>query len=188
MPTHQLHQEKGETYFITFTCYEWMSLFGETDIFDYFEKWFQYLNKNHSFLLGYVIMPNHFHGLIHVGDKCQVSLNRLVGNGKRFLAYEIIKRLKKHRREDILAKLRRGVQQNEKLVGKKHQVFRLSFDAKICFDMKMLETKLDYIHYNPTSGKWNLVHDWTTYPYSSAAYYESRKENRFVTHYKDIWG
>jgi hypothetical protein len=30
---------------------------------------------------------------------------------------------------------------------------------------------LDYIHHNPVKGKWNLVEDYTLYPYSSAGYF-----------------
>ncbi|MEM8894467.1 MAG: transposase, partial [Bacteroidota bacterium] len=32
--------------------------------------------------------------------------------------------------------------------------------------------KLDYIHNNPLSGKWNLAEDPIKYEYSSAAFYE----------------
>jgi hypothetical protein len=58
------------------------------------------------------------------------------------------------------------------VVEKIHQVFRLSFDARICANEKMVEQKLDYIHHNPVRGKWNLVDDFVKYPHSSAAFYE----------------
>jgi hypothetical protein len=32
--------------------------------------------------------------------------------------------------------------------------------------------KLNYIHRNPISGKWNLVNDYTDYEHSSASFYE----------------
>jgi len=32
--------------------------------------------------------------------------------------------------------------------------------------------KLDYMHKNPVSKKWQLVNDFTDYLYSSASYYE----------------
>jgi hypothetical protein len=50
----------------------------------------------------------------------------------------------------------------------------------------MWPLEINYIHMNPVSGKWNLVEDYTDYPYSSAAYYELGKENKYITHYKEL--
>ena len=51
----------------------------------------------------------------------------------------------------------------------------------------MLEQKLEYIHHNPVSGKWNLVDDFCDYEHSSASFYEGvEQENDIITHYKEI--
>jgi len=60
------------------------------------------------------------------------------------------------------------------------------FDAKACYSLEMIEQKIDYIHHNPVSGKWNLVNDWTEYPHSSAGFYELGRENKWVTDYRDV--
>jgi len=79
------------------------------------------------------------------------------------------------------------VQEKELEKGKKHQVIRLSFDARLCYDEPMLEQKLNYIHKNPVSGKWNLVDNFINYKHSSACFYEMGKDGHIkVTHYKDI--
>lgn len=187
MPTHKIHSETNQTYFVTFTCYKWLALFENTNLYEHFEKWFEYLQKNNSFLLGHVIMPNHFHGLIHLDKKCSKSLNTLVGNGKRFLAYEIIARLKQAGKTDLLQYLSSSVSKNEKYKKKKHQVFIPSFDAKLCIDKAMVETKLDYIHHNPVQGKWSLASDWVDYPYSSAGFYEMGTEIGFLRDYRDYF-
>jgi REP element-mobilizing transposase RayT len=135
-------------------------------LYGYFDRWFEYLSKSDAYLLVYVIMPNHFHGLIYLTDKCNSSLNLLVGNGKRFLAYEIVKRLKESAQEDVLKHLSARVREKEKAKRKQREVFRLSFDAKKCFNRAMVEQKLDYIHRNPVSGKWNLAEDWRNHEYS----------------------
>jgi len=44
----------------------------------------------------------------------------------------------------------------------------------------MLEQKLDYIHFNPVSGKWNLTKTYLKYRYSSAVFYEAG-ENKPVS-------
>ena len=103
------------------------------------------------------------------------------------MAYDIVNGLKKQGKESILHELNQGVEKKEKLRGKKHQVFRISFDARKCFSEKMIEQKLDYIHHNPVSGKWNLIEDFTLYPHSSAAFYELGViDDVEVTHYKDL--
>ncbi|MCR9253776.1 MAG: hypothetical protein NXI20_25400 [bacterium] len=187
MSTHQLHLSKSETYFVTFTCHNWFHLFETTNCYNYFDKWFNYLIKNKVSLLAYVIMPNHFHGLLHLHEGCPKNLNQLVGNGKRFLAYEIIKRLKSSKQTAILETLENDVDRNERKKGKLHQVFQLSFDAKQCYSRNMVETKLDYIHRNPTSGNWKLADDWSQYTHSSAGFYEFDVPILYITHYKEIW-
>ena len=184
---HQAHTDPGEIYFCTVTCYKWLPLIEEAQAYNSVYRWFAHLKDDGCLVLAYVIMPNHFHALLflsHTGT----SLNKMVGEGKRFMAYDIVNGLKKHGKKSTLRTLEQGVDPNEKLKGKKHQVFHLSFDARACFDERMIEQKLDYIHNNPVSGKWNLVDDFATYPHSSAQFYECDIQGMFeVTHYKDLF-
>jgi hypothetical protein len=57
---------------------------------------------------GYVIMPNHLHVLLYLSHS-GTSLNILVGEGKRFMAYAIVSGLKKARKENLLRELEEGV-------------------------------------------------------------------------------
>jgi hypothetical protein len=99
-------------------------------------------------------------------------LNKALSEFKRFLAYEIVKRLKEKQQTELLQTLEAGVAKNEKLTGKRHQVFRLSFDAKeLSTNTDLLEI-LEYMHHNPVKGKWMLADDYRHYPHSSAGYYE----------------
>jgi hypothetical protein len=183
---HTLQTESHEVYFCTVTCYEWLPLFEESQCYHSVYRWFEYLKKDGCHVLGYVIMPNHFHVLLYPTHS-GTSLNRMVGSGKRFMAYDIVNSLERSNKIDLLEQLRWGVQRKEKLKGKLHQVFRLSFDARKCFSEKMVEQKLDYIHHNPVRGKWQLVDDFTRYAHSSAGFYELGEEGRFsVMHYKDL--
>ena len=52
---------------------------------------FEIRNNKGNEIEGFVIMPNHLHLLIFVNDN--ENINLLLTNGKRFLAYEVIKRL-----------------------------------------------------------------------------------------------
>lgn len=185
MSTHKKHLNKDEIYFCTLTCWRWLPLFEKAEAFKSVYNWFNHLNKDGCQLLGYVIMPNHLHCLLAPFNATK-PLNKLVGEGKRFMAYSIIQNLKKKEEIELLKILEQGVQSNEKKKGKRHQVFRLSFDARVCFDQNIVEQKLAYIHHNPVSGKWNLVKDFVDYTHSSAAYYLLSKADDYVTHYKDV--
>jgi len=111
-------------------------------------------------------MPNHVHTLLAFRNTQGQSINTIVGNGKRFMAYELVKKLKECNQEDIL-KQSSHVRKNEKQRGKLHEVFEPSFDWKECTSDKFLEQKLNYIHENPCRGKWNLAHQISDYKHSS---------------------
>lgn len=185
MSTHTIHTEIIQPYFCTITCHRWLPLIDQADAYAAVYNWFDHLRKDDCLLLGYMIMPNHLHVLLFPQND-ERSLNQIVSEGKRFMAYDIVKRLKAQGSQDVLESLQEGVQQAERLKGKKHQVWRLSFDAKLCFSEEMLEQKLDYIHHNPVSSKWSLSEDYVDYPYSSAGYYQLDKDNAYLTHYKNI--
>ena len=134
-------------------------------------------------MLGYVIMPNHIHLLLFVSETSK-TINHLIGNGKRFMAYEIVKRLREQKDEQLLNQLRDGVDINEAIKNKQHQVFEQSFDCKECFTEKFIKQKLDYIHKNPLRGKWNLAETIIDYPHSSARFYEMGEHGEYeVTAY-----
>jgi hypothetical protein len=187
MSLHVRHTDRYEVYFCTFTCYKWLPLFEESKAYASVYRWFNHLTFDGCLLTGYVIMPNHVHALLfptHSG----ISLNKIVGDGKRFMAYDIVNGIGKSGNEKLLQELEAGVERSEKQKGKIHQVFHLSFDARICYNEKMVEQKLDYIHHNPVRGKWTLVDDFIQYPYSSARFYELGEvdSNVPLVHYKDL--
>jgi REP element-mobilizing transposase RayT len=164
-----IEQTEG-LYFITFTCCQWLPLFEITDGYDTVYKWFDYLKSKNHFLKGYVIMPNHLHVLIDFSASPK-SINAIVSNGKRFMAYELVKRLQKSGNDEMLKKLMQAVAASDKDRGKKHQVFERSFDCKLITTNHFFLEKLNYIHSNPCSGVWGLVENPVDYRYSSAKYY-----------------
>ena len=184
MANHLKRTEKNEVYFITFTCYKWLPLIDKSNTYNYIYQWFSYLKMHNCDVLAYVVMPNHFHGIFHIQEKCEFNLNTLIGNGKRFWAYQIVKQLADLKEQSLLAYLSKEVSVEEANKGYHHRVFEYSFDSKICYNRKILETKLDYIHLNPVSGKWKLSNDFTSYLYSSASFYELDEPNEFISHYR----
>ncbi len=116
-------------------------------------------------------MPNHVHALLYF-PQMPKSLNTVIGNGKRFLAYELIKRLEEKKANSLLDVLHAGVKKRESKKGQVHKVFEDSFDAKDCHSTEFILQKLNYMHHNPVSKKWQLVNDFADYEYSSASFYE----------------
>jgi len=164
-------QEDNSIYFVTFTCYDWLHLFQATDAYNLIYKWFDVLVGKGIRLTGYVTMPNHFHGLLYFPIMSQ-SINTVIGNAKRFMSYEIVKKLEKGNQQDILRRLADAVKPSEKKKGQLHKVFEDSFDAKWCYSKEFLFQKLDYIHANPIRGRWQLVEKYADYKHSSAGFYE----------------
>jgi REP element-mobilizing transposase RayT len=172
MPVRTKHEQLPHSiYFITFTCYKWLSLFEKTNSYDTVYKWFDTLYEKNIRVTGYVIMPNHVHALLYFPTMPK-SLNTVIGNAKRFIAYEIIKRLEAAKENALLDTLHDGISKRERKKGQIHKVFEESFDAKECYTKEFIHQKLNYIHHNPVSGKWQLVNDFTEYEHSSASFYE----------------
>jgi REP element-mobilizing transposase RayT len=94
-----------QIYFVTFTCDKWQPLIAESAAYPSFDKWFSLLAAKHIQLLGYVIMPDHFHAILGFTDQTTISLNALIANAKRFLAYDIIKRLELLEKKQLLWEL-----------------------------------------------------------------------------------
>lgn len=131
-------------------------------------------------------MPNHLHVLIGFRNIGQ-SINTIVSNGKRFMAYEIVKRLQQSGNKMILEQLSQAVTPSDKRRGKLHQVFEQSFDWKECRNDKFIHQKLLYIHNNPCRGVWNLVDNPVDYVHSSAKFYNLGEHGIYpVTSYMEL--
>ena len=187
MATHKAQTEKNTAYFVTFTCYKWYSLIEMANAFPAFEKWFTYLPSIRVMNLGYVIMPNHFHGILYLLDDCPKTINQIISNAKRFLAYEMVAGLKYKEYLEVLSTLQDHLTRRERVNGQRHKVFVDSFDAKEILTKEMLIVKLEYMHRNPCHGKWALATDFTKYAYSSAAFYENNEPNQWITDYRNLY-
>ena len=170
MPVRINIAEPDGVYFITFTSYKWLHLIGLTNSYDVIYKWYDYLKGKGHHIIGFVIMPNHIHSLIAFRNT-QKSINTIIGNGKRFIAYKIVERLKLNGEAKLLHYLSQSVGITERSRNKKHELWEHSFDWKLCISHKFLNQKLDYMHQNPCVGKWNLAAKPEDYMHSSAKYY-----------------
>lgn len=179
MPVKHLIQQTSGIYFITFTCYQWLPLIAQTNAYDAVYKWFDYLQSKQHKIGGYVIMPNHLHLLIWFAPTNKI-INRIVGDGKRFLAYELVKRLETTNQTALLQQLAGAVRTSDGLRNKQHELWEPSFDWKHCRTEAFANQKLAYIHSNPCSGKWMLAASPTAYEHSSARFYMTGKHAAYT--------
>lgn len=157
-----------------------------TNGYDIVYNWFDHLKTKGHYITGYVIMPNHLHALIAFRNTGQ-PINTIIGNGKRFMAYEIIKRLQQQNEIKLLHQLNLSVEAKDRERNKKHEEWEDSFDWKECRTNKFMKQKLDYMHDNPCRGKWNLVEDVTEYVHSSAKFYLCEQQGIYpVLNYHEL--
>ena len=173
-------------FFITITCHNWLPLIEQTNGYTAVYKWFDHLKSEGHYIIGYIIMPNHIHVLIGFQNKSK-SINTIVGNGKRFMAYDIVKQLKKQNEIILLQHLQEAVEQKDRQRNKNHEVWTDSFDWKDCRGEDFIKQKLYYIHKNPCRGKWNLAGSPEDYKHSSACFYATGVQGNYpVTNYMEL--
>lgn len=186
MPTNKKIDRLEGIYFITFTCYKWLPLFQIADGYHLVYDWFDYLKSIGHFINGYVIMPNHLHTLISFRNT-EKPINTTIGNGKRFLAYDLVQMLKAKKSTNLLNLLSQGVKPTDTKRGKLHEVWEDSFDWKECRSREFILQKLNYMHSNPCVGKWNLAPSPVNYIHSSAKFYITGEQGIYpVTSYMDM--
>ena len=184
MPVRKAIPEKDGVYFITFTCANWLPLFKICDAHDAVYTWFDHLKQKGHYIVGYVIMPSHVHIVIAFSNTGK-SINTIVSNGKRFIAYDLINRLQQQNIHLILNELSSTLNNTEIKEGKLHNVFETSFDWKECRTEKFIQQKLDYIHMNPCKAK--LVELPEQYKHSSAKYYFTGEQGIYpVTNFIEL--
>lgn len=189
--------QPNEIYFLTFTILDWQPVFTSDEYANLIYKWFDYMKDNYgNKVYGYVIMPNHVHLLLKVTERSPLP-PRLIQNAKRFLAYQIVAYLEQQassqplqssprdcngaRRESSARDCNEADRAKELLshfrhkartgYGAKHKVFKDNYDSLIIQSRKFFLEKLNYIHKNPCTEKWNLAEKPEDYRHSSAANY-----------------
>ena len=118
---------KFGSFFIPITNASWLPLFENGNAYDVVYNWFDYLKSQGHYINAFVLMPNHLHAIISF-SYTEKPINSIVGNGKRFMAYAMVKRMKALKLDEALNSMRSMVHKTDKNRGKKHEVFEPSFD------------------------------------------------------------
>jgi len=163
MEQRKSHTELGKIYFWTATIHKWYNLLESNKNKQIIIDSLKFLSdKNFITVYSFVIMPNHIH-LIW-------QLNKLNGRESpnasflKFTGHELFKHLKDERKHSLY--------KVEKM-NKEHEIWQRDPLATEIVTLAVAKQKMDYIHFNPVSGKWNLSKDDITYYFSSARFYET---------------
>ena len=155
----------GELYFWTATINSWKHLLAADEMKMEVIQSLQWLKaKELVSIYAYVIMPNHLH-LIWETNK---------PNGKEQPHSSLLK-FTAHQFKKILATTHPAWLEEFKVeaVNKQYEFWQRDSMAFPLFSRAVINQKIDYIHHNPVSGKWQLAPFADAYRFSSSAFYQS---------------
>jgi putative transposase len=174
----QLYHDRN-IFFITTTCYGWLPLLAIGNSMQIISESLNFsAAKYGASILGYVLMPNHIHLIVHfVSGKSRGGFMR---DFKRYTSLSIPQEIELQ--EPIYLQAISYESHDQQ-----YKIWQDRFDELYLESRSLLEAKLNYIHTNPLQGHWNLAKKPSAYLYSSAMYYEEGAQNMvLVRHYRDF--
>lgn len=164
-------------YFYTCTINDWIPILSSVSRKSVLIESLRHLVENKKLVVyAFVVMPNHFHAILEMID-CN-GKESPIASFKKFTGHRLKHSLNAEGR--LLDRFK--VDANDRV----YEIWQPKSRAVHLYSPEIIYQKLDYIHHNPVSGKWNLADDFTLYEYSSASFYYS-EDNRFgfLTHIRD---
>ena len=150
-------------YFVTTTVRNFTNVFVNEKYCNILIDNIKHYQKKYQFIiLGYVIMPSHFHWIVKTEPRLG-TISDIMRDIKKYTAWDVLELLEKEKPETIEI-FRKNVKP-----GQKQQFWIHRFDDQVIRSNKMFWTKLKYIHNNPVKA--GLVEKAEEYQYSSARNY-----------------
>ena len=172
----------NKIYFFTATIHNWLPLLEEDNnqemIIDYLKK---LSDEGMITVFAFILMPNHVHFIWR-----QNKLNGKEtpqGSFLKYTAHEFLKKLKIAGQSNMY---------EVNAANKKHELWQRDSLSVEIYSKAVAVQKLNYIHFNPVSGKWKLSKDDQDYRYSSARFYETGLDefgflNNFYQAFDGVW-
>jgi putative transposase len=167
-------RDQQAIHFITFAVVDWVDVFSRQAYRDiWLEKVRQAQKEEGLRVHGWVLMSNHFHGILSAHEGFELS--SILGELKRRSSIAVTDAIKASETEsrqawmlDIFARTGNANSRNTK-----SQFWRQDNHPKECFGHDFTKQKLDYIHQNPVRA--GIVAVPEHYIYSSAIDYAGHK-------------
>jgi putative transposase len=162
-------------FFVTTTVVRFLPIFRNFLYCNILIENIKHYQKRYKFdILGYVIMPSHFHWIVEVFPEFG-TISDIMRDIKKFTAWQIfdeIKKLENASFDKVFKEESHGIADQERKLWIKR------FDDEVIRDQRMFWTKLIYIHNNPVEA--GLVFKPEDYKYSSARNY-LRNDHSIIT-------
>ena len=153
-------------YFVTTTVVDWINVFTEDRYCDILVRNIKHYQQRYEFtILGYAIMPSHFHWIVEVDPK-KGTISDIMRDIKKYSAWDLLEALRTDGRTDLMQLFR---QKGKTFPNHKHKLWMSRFDDEVIRNQQMFWAKLGYIHRNPVEA--GLVERQEDYRYSSARNY-----------------
>ena len=153
-------------FFVTTTIVRYLPIFRRPSYCDILVNNIKYYKEKFHFeVLGYVIMPSHFHWIVEVNPEYG-TISDIMRDVKKFTVWQIFDELDRQKEK----KYNKIFQ--EEAIGYKNQERKFwmkRFDDEVIRNQRMFWTKINYIHKNPVEA--GLVRRPEAYRYSSARNY-----------------
>ena len=167
-------RDQQAIHFITFAVIEWIDVFTRQQYRDVFLDKVRQSQKEQGLRVHcWVLMSNHFHGILSVHEGFELS--HTLGELKRKSSMEITQAIEKNdsesRQQWMLELFERAGNSNSR--NGKRQFWQQDNHPKECFSRDFTEQKMNYIHLNPVRA--GMVADAEHYLYSSAGDYAGQK-------------
>ncbi len=160
--------------FITGATYRRIPVFRIREHCEIFLENLHFYRKKYQFdVMGYVILPDHYHLLLAMPEGA--SLPDMLRDFKSAVGRQVVDTLKKNRKERLLHHLS-APQFPRRRKDARFRVLQADNYIKRVFSETFFRQKLDYIHANPVRE--GLAQNPADYPYSSARWYAGREEER----------
>ena len=166
-------------YFFTATILEWKHILQPDKYKEVIIESFKFLVKEKRVrIFAFVIMPNHFHTVWKINELLEKS--DFQRDTLKFTSQTIMRDLKLYN-PDIHKELYVGAK------DRKYQLWERNPLSVPLLTQKVVEQKINYIHFNPVHPKWKLAGEPQQYKYSSAKfYYEDIDEFGILENYMDV--
>ena len=153
-------------YYITSAVYGRLKIFTSPSfIIPLIDSLNFYRFQHKTKLIGYVIMPDHFHLLVYPEN--EKSITDFMRDFKRFTSGRISRQAELEGKTDWLEHFRQAGNETNRAEMK---VWQDHFWEVCVYSERFLKQKLNYIHQNPVRA--GLVDEPGAYPYSSFRNYE----------------
>ncbi|MFZ0454246.1 MAG: transposase [Ignavibacteriaceae bacterium] len=162
---HRNSLTECKLFFVTTTVVKFLNIFFDENACELLLQNIKHYRKKYNFIvLGYVIMPSHFHWIVEVNKEFG-TISDIMRDIKKYSAWDIMEYLSKTKYEynEIF------IESAQVYKDQKQKFWIPRFDDEVIRNEKMFWSKLNYIHNNPV--KEGIVIKPEKYKYSSVRNY-----------------